>query len=162
MAGHDYKDWPQTSSRCHSCGQEPFGCSTVKLATFHAQRVYRHTDGCSLKGWLLWKKSNTPAAGVPTLAQQPEGNPVVSFSWFLLLARHIPLSSTSTFRCLWWRPFHNKHIFWSLAYLRYLLVQHFFCCTSPQVITSKLSTPFVNFRHDVAFLKIGSEISQLL
>jgi len=162
MAGHDYKDWPQTSSRCHSCGQEPFGCSTVRLATSLAQRVYRHTDGYSLKGWQPWKRSGTPAVGVPSLAQHSEGNPFVSFSWIPSLSRHIPPSSTSAFRCLWWKPCHNKHIFWSLAYLRYLWFNISFCCTSPQVITSKLSTSFVNFRHDIAFLKTESETCQLL
>ena len=37
-----------------------------------------------------------------------------------------------------------------------------FCCTSPQVITSKLSTTFVNLFHDIAFLKSGSKKRQLL
>ena len=92
MAGHDYKDWPQTSSQCHSYGQEPFGCSTVRQATSLVLRVYRHIDGYSLKGWQLWKRSGTPAVGVPSLAQHSEGNPFVSFSWISSLSRHIPPS----------------------------------------------------------------------
>ena len=99
--GLGYKDWQQTSSQCHFCGQEPFGCSAVRLATSLVQQVYRHTDGCSLKGWLPWKRSGTPAVEVPSLAQHSEGNPFVSFSWIPSLSRHIPPSSTSAFRCLW-------------------------------------------------------------
>src|SRR5574344_3032790 len=95
------KDLMQTTSRCHFCGQEPFGCSTVWLETSLDLQVYRYTDGCSLKGWLLWKRSGTPAAGFPTQVQQPEENPFVFSSCSLLLLWHIPPSSTSAFRCLW-------------------------------------------------------------
>ena len=49
---------------------------------------------------LPWKRSGTPAAGAPSLAQHSEGNSSVSFSWFPSLARHIPPSNTSAFRCL--------------------------------------------------------------
>ena len=98
-----------------------------------------------------------PAVGVPSLVRPPEGNLFVFSFWPPLLALHIPTNSTFAFRCLWWKPCHNKRIFLSLAYLRYLWVQHSFCCTSSQVITSKLSTTFVNLFHDIAFLKSGSK-----
>ena len=155
--GLGYKDWQQTSSQCHFCGQEPFGCSTERLATFPALRVYRHTDGYSLKGWLLWKRSGTPAVGVPSLAQRHGGSHVVFSSWLPLPVLHILPSNTSAFRCLEQTLCHIGHTFLSLAYLRYLWVQQSFRCTSPQVNSCQQWTIIVAFRHDVAFIKSGWE-----
>ena len=159
---HDCKDWLQTSSLCHPCVQEPSYCSGERQGVFPDQRVYRHTDGYSLTRWLLWKRSGTPVVVVSSQVLQPEENPSVFSSWSLLLPWHIPRNNTSAFRCSWRTPCRNKHIFWSLSYLQYLWVQHFFCCTSPQVITGKPSTYLVAFRHDVSFLKIGVGSCQLL